>query len=100
MEDNKNTPQPSQESSGIMELFASMIILQFWGGGMPWENKGRNLMFEVLKNGDDGKVKVLAAYLGADEEKIKQRIDSIRKLLKVQAEKNGMSMEELIGMFT
>lgn len=75
-----------------------MIILQFLGGGMPWENKGRNLMFEVLKNGDDGKVKVLASYLGADEEKIKQRIDSIRKLLKAQAEKNGMSVEKLIDV--
>lgn len=98
MEENKNTPQPPQESSGIMELFASMIILQFLGGGMPWENTGRNLLLEVLKNGDDGKVKVLAAYLGADEEKIGQRIDSIRKLLKEQAEKNGMSVEELMDV--
>lgn len=96
MEGNKNTPQPTQESSGIMELFG-MWILMFMFNGV--QNAGRNLLVDVLKSDDDAKVKELAVLLGADEDNIRRGIGKIRSALKEQAEKNGMSMEELIGLF-
>lgn len=96
MEENKNTPQPPQESSGILEVFG-MWILMFMFDGV--QNKGRNLLIDVLKSDDDDKVKELAALLGADEDNIRRGIGKIRSTLKEQAEKNGISMEELFGMF-
>jgi hypothetical protein len=79
-----------------MEIFG-MWILMFMFDGV--QNMGRNLLIDVLKSDDDAKVKELAASLNADEEKIRQGIGSIKEALRVQAEKNGMSVEELIGLF-
>jgi hypothetical protein len=41
----------------------------------------------------------LAVFLGVDMEELKQGVENIRRVLKEQAEKNGMSMEELIRLF-
>lgn len=95
MEENKNTPQPPQEPSGILELFG-IGILMFMRGGM--QNKGRDLLIDVLKSDDDAKIKELAASLNSDEEIIRQGIGSVKDALKEQAEKNGMSVEELMDV--
>lgn len=79
-----------------MNVFG-MWILMFMFDGV--QNTSRNLLIDVLKSDDDGKLKELAALLGADEDNIRRGIGKIRSALKEQAEKNGMSMEELIGLF-
>lgn len=96
MEGNKNTPQQPQVPSGIMEVFG-MWILMFMFDGV--QNTGRNLLIDVLKSDDDGKLKELAVLLGADEDNIRRGIGKIKITLKEQAERKGMSVDELIGLF-
>lgn len=96
MEDNKNTPQPLQESSGIIGLF-EMWVLMFMFDGV--QNTGRNLLIDVLKNDNNANVKELTMLLGVDEDSIRHGIGKIRNALKEQAENNGMSIEEMLGMF-
>ena len=98
MEENKNKAQQAQEAFDNNNLFG-LMTLQFLFLGASGENKGITLLLDVLKSGDETKMQELAVFLGVDMEELKQGVENIRKVLKEQAEKNGMSVEELIRLF-
>lgn len=97
MEENENKAQQAQEDSDNNNLFG-LMILQFMFLGASGENKGIALLLDVLKSVDETKMQELAVFLGVDMKELKRGVENIRRVLKENAEKNGMSVEELMDV--
>ena len=97
MKENENKAQQAQEAFDNNNLFG-LMTLQFLFLGASGENKGITLLRDVLKSGDETKMQELAVFLGVDMEELKRGVENIRRILKEQAENNGMSVEKLMDV--
>ena len=97
MKENENKAQQAQEAFDNNNLFG-LMTLQFLFLGASGKNKGITLLLDVLKSGDETKMQDLAVFLGVNMEELKQGVENIRRVLKEQAENNGMSVEKLMDV--
>lgn len=91
----ENTSKPQNGGSGLMDIFAMLVMQNTFLNSFE-ENNTASLLLDAVKCNDSSKIQELATILGVGEDGIKQGVENIKKVIKAQAEKNGMSVDILL----